>query len=46
MKFYNFPSNKIDISEKTHVIQVRFVRAENKVFHVSTFSNEYFIGYK
>ncbi len=29
MKFYNFHSNKIDISENTHVIQVRFVRAEN-----------------
>ena len=29
MKFYNFHSNKIDISENTHVIQVRFVREEN-----------------
>ena len=29
MKFYNFQSNKIDISENTHVIQVRFVREEN-----------------
>ena len=29
MKFYNFHSNKIDISENTHVIQVRFGREEN-----------------
>ena len=29
MKVYNFHSNKIDISENTHVIQVRFVREEN-----------------